>query len=251
MESPMHRRQPVVPDLQAPGLADPGERARHHPADFAQAAAVRRPRPRPVIRDPPLLEAPLIARPALRAIPVQRLGLPPRPAAPPAEGRAVVHPVHRLERLRAVRSGEAQGQRGALAIDEPVPLGAFFGPIRGVLPVRAPPKRPGSSGCPRRRAARRYPSPGRPAAGGHAGASCTRPGAARTAAAASRSRRSRNPSLGGASPKGCRGAGRRPSPSGRPGPRPGGGPAGRAGPCAEAGAARWLPQARPAQAARP
>jgi hypothetical protein len=43
MESPMHRWQNIVPDLQAASLADPGQGALHDPADLAQAAAVRRP----------------------------------------------------------------------------------------------------------------------------------------------------------------------------------------------------------------
>ena len=81
MESPMHRWQYIVPDLQAPRRADPGQRALHDPADLAQAAAVRRPLPRQVILDPALLEALSVPWRAVLPVSGQRLRLPPRPAA--------------------------------------------------------------------------------------------------------------------------------------------------------------------------
>src|SRR5438128_4193088 len=136
----MDRRQLVIPDFQPAGLPDPRERPFDDPADLAQAAPVRRPLPRQVVLDPPLLEATSIARRAVLPVPVQRLRLPPGAAAPPADRRDVVHQAHRLERLVAVRPGEARGQRGAVAIDEQVPLGAFFGPVRGVFAGEYPPK---------------------------------------------------------------------------------------------------------------
>src|SRR5919109_2152547 len=140
MEGAMHRRQLLVTDLQAPRLADPGQRTLHDPADLAQAAAVRRPLPRQVALDPALLEALLVARRPILPVPVQRLRLAPRAAAPPADRRDVVHEVERLERLVAVGPGEAQGQRGALAVDEQVPLRPFFPAVGGVLAGERPPK---------------------------------------------------------------------------------------------------------------
>ena len=140
MERTMHRWQYVVPDLQPPRLADPGERALHDPADLPQAAAVRRPLPRQVVLDAALLEASLVPWRAVLSVLLQRLWLPSWPTALAANGRDVVHEVHRFERLVAVGPGDAQGQRGALAIDQQVPLGAFFGPVGGVLAGEGPPK---------------------------------------------------------------------------------------------------------------
>jgi hypothetical protein len=93
---------------------------------------VRRPLPRQVVFDPALFEALLIARRAVLPVPVQGLWLPPRAAALTFDRRDVVYQVHRFERFVAVGPGDAQRQWGALTIDEQVPLGAFFGPIRGV-----------------------------------------------------------------------------------------------------------------------
>jgi hypothetical protein len=98
-----------------------------------QAAAVRRPLLRQVVFNPSLFEALMISRRAILAVPIQGFRFPPRAAAPPTDRRDIVHQVHRLERFVAVGSGDAHGQRGALAIDEQVPFAAFFGPIRGVF----------------------------------------------------------------------------------------------------------------------
>src|SRR3954453_23039238 len=126
MEGAMDGRQLVIPGLQPAGLPDPGQGPLDHIADLAQAAPVRRPRGRQVVLDPPLLEALMIPRRAVLPVPVQRLGLPPRPPTPPPDRRDVIHEVHRLQRLVAVGPGDAQGQRSALAIDQQVPFGAFF-----------------------------------------------------------------------------------------------------------------------------
>jgi len=136
----MDRRQLVIPDFQPAGLPDPRQGPFDDPADLAQATAVGRPLSRQVVLDAPLLEALSIPRRAVLPVAVQGLRLPPRAAAPPPDRRDVVYQVHRLERLVAVGRGDAQGQRRALAIDEQVPLGAFFGPIRGVLAGEDPPK---------------------------------------------------------------------------------------------------------------
>src|SRR5215471_17627172 len=82
VNGPMHRWQLVVTDLQAPRLAAPGEWALHDPADLAKAAAVRRPRLRPVVFDPPLFEALVISRRAVLPVPMQGLWLVARAAAP-------------------------------------------------------------------------------------------------------------------------------------------------------------------------
>src|SRR5262245_36920258 len=140
MERTMHRWQHVVPGLQPPRLADPGERALHDPADLPQAAAVRRPLPRQVVLDAALLKAPLVPRRAVLPVPVQRLRLPSWSAALAANGRDVVHEVHRFERLVAVGPGDAHGERGALAVDQEVPFGAFLGSIRGIFAGEDPPK---------------------------------------------------------------------------------------------------------------
>ena len=140
MESPMHRRQLLVTDLQASRLTDPGKRTLHDPADLAQAAPVRRSLLRQVVFNPPLLEALMIPWRAVLPVPIQGLRLPPRATASPANWRDVVQQIHRLQRFVAVGPGDAHGQRGALAIDEQVPFGAFFGPIRGVFAGEDPPK---------------------------------------------------------------------------------------------------------------
>jgi hypothetical protein len=136
----MHRWQPVVTDLQSPRLTDPGQRALHDPANLAQAAAVRRPLPRQVVFDPSLLETLLIPRRPILPVPVQGLGPPPGATTAPADRRDVIHQVHRFPRFVAVGPGDAQGQRGALAIDQQVPFGPFFPAIRGVFAGQDPPK---------------------------------------------------------------------------------------------------------------
>ena len=121
MERAMHRGQALVANLEAAGLPDPGQATFHHVADRTQAAAVGRPRPRQVVLDPPLLQPLPIARRAVLAIPVQGV----RPASPAAarlsDRRHVVQQRHRLQRLVAVRCGDAHGQRRPIAIDEEVP----------------------------------------------------------------------------------------------------------------------------------
>jgi hypothetical protein len=54
--------------------------------------------------------------------------------------RDIVEQWQCLGRVGTVRSGEAQGQRGATAIDEQVPFSAFFGPICGAFAGEDPPK---------------------------------------------------------------------------------------------------------------
>src|SRR5215831_11707584 len=135
----MDGRQLVIPNLQPAGLPDPGQGPLDHIADLAETAPVRRPRGRPVVLDPPLLEALMIPRRAVLSVPVQRLRLPPRPPTPPPDGRDVIHEVHRLQRLVAVGPGDAHGQRRAFAIDEQVPLGALFAAIGGVFAGEYPP----------------------------------------------------------------------------------------------------------------
>src|SRR4051794_21714405 len=103
MESPMHRWQLVVTDLQPTRLTDPGQRALHDPANLSQAAAVRRPLPRQVAFDPPLPETLAIPRRPRLPVPVQGLGPPPGAPAPPADRRDVIHRVHRFQRFIAVR----------------------------------------------------------------------------------------------------------------------------------------------------
>ncbi len=136
----MHRRQSVVPDLEPPGLSDPSQPAFHHVAHFPQAATVRRPRPRQVILDPPCLQALPIPLGPIGSVPVQSLRLAAWPPTRPVDRRDGVEQGERLRRVGAVRPGAPHGQRGAVAIDEQVAFGAFFGPIRGVLAGEYPPK---------------------------------------------------------------------------------------------------------------
>src|SRR5262249_45057460 len=65
VEGAMDGRQPVIADLQPSGLPDPGQGPFDHPADLAQAAAVRRPLPRQVVLDAPRLEALPVTRRAV------------------------------------------------------------------------------------------------------------------------------------------------------------------------------------------
>lgn len=136
----MHRRQPVVPDLEPPGLSDPSQPAFHDVANLSQTAAVGRPRSRQVILDPPCLQALPVPLGPIGAVPVQRLRLAAWPPARPVDRRNVVEQGQRLGRIGAVRSGEPHGQRGAVAVNEQVAFGAFFSPIGGVFAGEDPPK---------------------------------------------------------------------------------------------------------------
>src|SRR5262245_61480019 len=79
VEGAMDRWQLVVADLQPAGLPDPGQGPFHHPTDLAQAATMRRPWPRQVVLDAPLLEALPVSLGAVGPVPVQGQRLPPRP----------------------------------------------------------------------------------------------------------------------------------------------------------------------------
>ncbi len=136
----MHRWQSVVPDLEPPGLSDPSQPAFHHVAHLPQAAAVGRPRSRQVILEPPGLQALPVPLGPIGSVPVQSLRRAAGAAPPPVDGRDIVEQGERLGGVGAVRSGESHGQRGAVAIDEPVAFGAFFSPIRGVFAGEDPPK---------------------------------------------------------------------------------------------------------------
>jgi hypothetical protein len=140
MERSMHRWQALVANLEPPGLPDPSQATFHYVADRTQAAAVWRPLPRQVVLDPPLLQPFPVARRAVLPVTVQS----PRPAAPAAAGlsdrRHIVQQRHRLQRLVALRPGDAHGQRGPVAVDEQVAFRAFFGSIRGVFAGEDPPK---------------------------------------------------------------------------------------------------------------
>jgi hypothetical protein len=94
----------------------------------------------PVVLDAALLKASLVPWRAVLSVPVQRLWPPSWSTALAANGRDVVHKVHRFERLVAVGPGDAHGERGAFAVDQQVPFGAFFGSIRGVFAGEYPPK---------------------------------------------------------------------------------------------------------------
>ena len=140
MESAMHGGQALVANLEAPSLPDPSQPTFDHVADFTQAAAVRRPLPRQMVLDPPLLQSLAVARRAVLPVAIQGL----RPATPTAARQSdrwhVVQQRHRLKRLVPIRPGDAHSQRGALAVDEQVPFRALFGPIRGVFAGEYPPK---------------------------------------------------------------------------------------------------------------
>ena len=93
-----------------------------------------------VILDPPFLQPLVVARRAIGAVSVQRLRLAAHLPVPVVDRRDVVEQRHRLERLMAVRPGEAHGQRRAVAINEQVAFRAFFASIRGVFAGEYPPK---------------------------------------------------------------------------------------------------------------
>jgi hypothetical protein len=136
----MHCRESVVPDLESPGLPDPGQAALYHVADHAQATAVRCPRPGQVVLDAPLLQALPVARRAIGSVPVQSFRLAARSAPSPADRRDVIEQRERLGGVGAIRSRDAHGQGRAVPIDEEMPFGAFFGSIRGVFAGKDPPK---------------------------------------------------------------------------------------------------------------
>src|SRR3954451_11597561 len=138
VEGTMDRGQLVVADLQAAGLPDPCQGPFHHPADLAQAAPMRRPWPRQVVLDAPLLEPFPVPLGPVRPVPIQGLRLPPRAPTPAVDRRDVVHQVHGFERLVAVGRSDPHGQWRALAIDQQVPFGAFFPAIRGVFAGQDP-----------------------------------------------------------------------------------------------------------------
>jgi hypothetical protein len=140
MERSMHRWQSLVANLEPAGLPDPSEATFHHVADLTQATAVRRPLPRQVILDPPLLQPLLVARRAVLPITVQGIRPAPPAAAGLADRRYIIQQRHRFKRLVPLRPGDAHGQRRPVAIDEQVAFRAFFGSIRGVFAGEDPPK---------------------------------------------------------------------------------------------------------------
>src|SRR5689334_8043498 len=123
----MHRWQSVVSDLEPPCLAYPSQTAFHHVADLSQAAAMSRPRPRQVVLDTPDFQGLPVLFAAIGAISVQRLRLAAWPPAWPLDRRDVIEQGQCLAPVGTVRSGDADGQRGAVAIDDDVAFAAFFG----------------------------------------------------------------------------------------------------------------------------
>jgi hypothetical protein len=136
----MHRWQSLIPDLQAPSLADPGQTAFDHRADLPQAAAMRRPWPRQLVLDTSRFQTLLVVLAAVDAIPVLRLRLTAWPPTRPRDEWDVIEQGQRLASVGTVGSGDADGQRGAVAIDEDVAFAPFFGPIRGIFAGKHPPK---------------------------------------------------------------------------------------------------------------
>jgi hypothetical protein len=136
----MHRWQSVIPDLQPPSLADPSQTAFHHVTDLPQAAAMRCPRSRQLVLDPPRLQALPVPLVSIGAVAVQRLRLAAWTPTRPVDGREFIEQGQRLGGVGTVRPRDADGQRGSLAIDEDVAFAAFFGPIRGVFAGEYPPK---------------------------------------------------------------------------------------------------------------
>jgi hypothetical protein len=136
----MHRWQSLISDLQASSLTDPGQSAFHHIADLPKATAMRRPRPRQVVLDTPRLQPILIVFAAIGAVPVQCLRLATRPPTRTVDWRDVVEQGQRLASVGAIGCGDADGQWGAVAIDNDMAFAAFFGPIRGIFAGEYPPK---------------------------------------------------------------------------------------------------------------
>lgn len=147
MESAMHGSQSVIAYSQAACLADPTERALHHPTHFAQPTPMRHPRGRQVIFNPSVAQAVPIPRGPIRPITIELGGLSSGTPARPVERRDRVERGQRRERIMPLGTGESQGQGRAIAIDDHMPFRALFGAIRGVFPVSAPPKQPGLKPC--------------------------------------------------------------------------------------------------------
>ena len=186
MERTMHRWQDIVPDLQASRLADPGEGTLHDPADLAQAAAVRCPLPCQVVLEPRSFRPCRFRGVPYCRSPYSAFGLRRgRPRGPRMGGMSSTRFIASSDSLRL-----APVRRTASGVPLPSTskcrLVPFLARSVGFLPVRAPQKRRGSSGCPHSNAPNRCPSPARPAGAGHAGASSRRPGAASAGAGASR-----------------------------------------------------------------
>src|SRR5437764_6040666 len=81
VERSMRCRQLLISDLQSTGVANPSQRPLDHLPHASQAAAVRRPRPREVVLDPPLAEPAPVCRRAVGAVAIGVHGPAPRPAA--------------------------------------------------------------------------------------------------------------------------------------------------------------------------
>src|SRR5215217_1227322 len=141
VQGTMRRRQLLIPDLQAAGVADPGQRPLDHLPDAAKAAAVRGAGPRQVVLDPPPPQPAFVGGRAVGPVAVGVAGPVPRPAAaPPPDRRDRVDQRHRLGRVVPVRAGDLHRQRRALAVDQQVAFGALFRTVGGVLPRQRPPK---------------------------------------------------------------------------------------------------------------
>jgi hypothetical protein len=136
----MHCRQSVIAYPQAARLADPTERAFHHPAHFAQPAAVRYPRGRQVIFNPSVAQAVAVPRGPIRSIAIELVGLasgtPPRPM----QHGNLIERGQRRERIMPLGPGEGKSQGSTVAIDDQMPFRAFFRAIRGIFACQRPPK---------------------------------------------------------------------------------------------------------------
>lgn len=130
----------IVTTFQTASLPHPSQRTLDNPANLAQATAMRPPRLRQMILDMPSFQALVIARRAVGGVSVEALGTAAFVVVRLGERRDGVEQRQGFQRVVALGPGDSDGQRSSLAIDEQVPFRPFFGPIRGVLAGKSPPK---------------------------------------------------------------------------------------------------------------
>jgi hypothetical protein len=140
MKRSMHSNQPIVTDLESPGLSNPGQRLLHHVTDLAQSAAVRRTHPSQMIFDASLFQSFSVADGSIRSVAVQRSGLATGTSTRSLNRWDAIEQPQRLPRIRTVGFGDSHRQRRRTTINQQVAFCAFFGPICGIFACQRPPK---------------------------------------------------------------------------------------------------------------
>src|SRR5712691_10217063 len=200
--------QPFVSNSESAKPMQPSDGALHHPASLAQSATVLGSAPCDLGLDTQGEERRTMRVGIVSTVSLHQLGLSPRSTAFASNGRDGLNQRQQLGHVVAIGLGQNDRERNALRVDEEVMFRAGTTAIGWVRSSFFPAPRRGSRSCRPRHARSRCARLGealRAALG--AGASTPRL-AASVSTVASRSPRSRSPSLAATSSKGCPSAAR-------------------------------------------